>query len=356
MSTKHFSFLLILTMVVALLAALLVPERTSDDPDANLGPLFPLAETWVNDVEWLRIVSVEGELRLTRRDAQWQVDALAGYPADWERLRTLLADLAQAEVIELKTDNPQYYSRLGVEDPSMPGAGGLLLEFEAGGERHGLVVGNSATTRSGQYVRLADSATSLLIDRELTTARTAVEWAMREIADVASSAVAEVEIIHPDGDWVLAAKATSADTDFTLKSLPEGREISSSWSVNALGGALSGLNMDNVSPVGAPTADATVRLRLLTFDGIEYTLQAWKDDDAAWITAKASVPARATEPAADAESATPDVENLQAAADAFNRRVARWQFQIPEYKFQTLTQRSESLLQPLEDAQQPSGG
>ena len=97
MSKKHFSFLLILTMVVALLAALLVPERTSDDPDANLGPLFPLADTWVNDVEWLRIVSVEGELRLTRRDAQWQVDALAGYPADWERLRTLLADLAQAE-------------------------------------------------------------------------------------------------------------------------------------------------------------------------------------------------------------------------------------------------------------------
>ena len=90
--------------------------------------------------------------------------------------------------------------------------------------------------------------------------------------------------------------------------------------------------------------------------GIEYTLQAWKVDGGGWIRAEASVPAAPGESATEGEAGSADALELQAAADAFNRRVARWQFQIPEYKFQTLTQRSESLLQPLEEAEQPSGG
>ena len=42
-------------------------------------------------------------------------------------------------------------------------------------------------------------------------------------------------------------------------------------------------------------------------------------------------------------------ENVEEQAARFNRQVEGWQFQIPEYKFDALTKRSEDLLAPLEE-------
>lgn len=345
MSRKQFFTLAGLAVAATLAVWLLVGGRAGHDASTDDALLFPGAAGWVNDVEQLTIEHAGNAVTLARRADNWAVQTLQNYPADWAKVRELLASLAQARVVEQKTDNPSYYDRLGVEDPGEEDAAGVLLTLAHPGGEAALIIGNAASRGTGQYVRLHGAAGSVLIDRELNAPPEALDWAQREIVDIASSVVKEVEIIHPDGDWVRAEKSDPGATDFTLSSLPEGREIASSWTVNSLGGALATLRMDDVLPAAADMPEAVVRFRLLTFEGVEYTVDAWEDEDGPWIQAKAS--AVVVEPAEDAgETAEADAE---AGVEAFNRQVSGWRFQIPQYKFDALTKRSEALLEPLED-------
>jgi hypothetical protein len=349
MSRKHFSILLALAVVATLAVLMLVPGKTGREPETGDVRLLPGAADWINEVSRVTVRHGEDQVTLERTGEAWRVQELQGYPADWPRVRDVLASLAEARIVERKTDNPAYYDRLGVEDPNSEDAGGALLYLEHGAESAALIVGHAASSGSGQYVRWSGEAGSLLVDQEFDLPRDAVGWARREIIDIPSADVAEVEIIHPDGDWILATKDDPADSDFTLGSLPEGREISSSWSVNSLGGALSALRMEDVQPAGPIDEESAVRFRLLTFDGTEYTVNAFADEAGRWIQARATTVSAGT----DEDGSSSDERNRSTAADQFNQRASGWAFRIPDYKYDSLTKRSEALLQPLEDEAVP---
>jgi len=362
-SRRHFSILLAVTVVAALAVALLIPQDAGKENGEEAGLLLPGVEERINSVTEVSIQGGAGvDVTLRRAADHWAIVELAGYPADFDRLRQLLADLAQASVLEPKTDNPAYYERLGVQDPSEDAPGAVKVALGLGEQRPAVIVGKTASGRDGQYVRREGEARSLLIDRELEVPTEPVEWAVREVANVVSGDVAEVEIIHPDGSWILASKPSAAATDFVLENLPDGREVISSWTVNSLGGALASLRMDSVAPASGEAPEEAVRFRLLTFPGIEYTGRAWQDEAGHWIRIGSAIPAadaghEAGEPVSGGagEAATDDAD-LLAESEAFNRRVSGWSFLIPEYKYANLTKRLDQLLKPTEQADPPGEG
>jgi hypothetical protein len=352
MSRRHFSALLVAAIVVVLAVALLVPGRTGREEPPAAGPLLPDMGQRINDVNGLKVTLAGNQTvaTLQRGEDGWQIAELAGYPADFDQLRGILAGLAEAKIQEYKTDNPEFYERLGVEDIGREDAAGILLELELGDESVGLIVGDEASGREGQFVRLAGEARSALIDRVLDVPADLVDWADRDIVDVGSYQVREVEIVHPDADRILARKAAATDTDFVLENLPEGREAISSWSVNSLASALSRLQMDSVRPAPDEAVADTVRVRVLTFDGVEYLAQTWTGEDRHWLRLEISVPA-AQEAGEQAEADADQAEEVLAQAAEVTKRVAGWVYEIPASKHATMTKRLEDLLkQPEEPA------
>jgi hypothetical protein len=352
MSKRHFSALLIATILVAVAVTLLVPGRTGKEDAYVAGLLLPEVGQRINEVEQVRITLAGNEpaATLRRGEGQWRIAELSGYPADWTELRDLLRDLAQAEIIEYKTGNPAYYHRLGVEDISSPDAAGILLEIFLDGESLGLIIGNEASGREGQYVRPAGTERSILIDRVLDIPTDLVDWTEREFMDVGSYQVKEVEIIQPDGDHVLVRKAAATDTDFELQDIPEDREPLSSWAVNALANVLSGLRMDSVKPDSGGDRSGAARIRLLSFSGVEYMGEAWSEEDKYWFRVLASVPGGPFLPEGDEAAQEKAAENQEQAA-AVNARTAGWVFEITESKFAAMTKRFDDLLKPLEEAE-----
>jgi hypothetical protein len=356
MSKRHFSALLIITVLVVIAMTLLTPGKTGRDDPPAAGLLLPEMGQRINEVDQVRVIGAGDEVAVTlQRDAaHWRIAELDGYPADWEDLRELLRDAAEAEIVEYKTDNPDYYDRLGVEDVAAPEATGIMLELWIAGEPIALIVGNDASGRDGQYARPAGAERSVLIDRVLDIPNEPIDWAEREFMDVGSYLISEVEIIHPDGDWVLARKAAATDTDFVLQNLPEGRETLSSWAVNSLANVLSGLRLESVRPDDGAARDDAVRIRLMTFAGVEYTGETWADDDHRWLRLQAAVPGGPFLPEGDEEARARAEENAATAAAA-NERLAGWLFAISESKYVAMTKRFDDLLKPLEDAEEAAG-
>jgi hypothetical protein len=387
MSRKHFSLLLGLTLAVTLLV-LLVPGKTGKESEFRKSRLLPDMQEQVNDLAWLRFTGAGGATiaTLRRGDDGWVVEESDDYRADWERLRALLADLTQAEIVEAKTANADYYDRLGVEDIDLPDAGGTQIGFAEASGLPALIVGKRAEGRNGQYVRLRGTAESALIDRPLDLPAAASDWLEKQIVDVADSEVVEIEIGHPDGERVVATRASADDENFELQDIPEGREIRSAWTVNSLANALSSLTLEAVAGDGAIDWTDAVRFGLVTADGlridVELAVRAADgangeteegpdgevDDGLAdsegeyWIRLQAGLHQTAVgsgvgieeEPAggkstvdgAAEEELVEDAaaDDAAARARAINQRVTGWAYRIPQYKFDSMNKRLEDLL------------
>jgi hypothetical protein len=350
MSKKHFSLLAVLTAVVVAIAFLL-PGETARESGFEQEALLPDLEGQVNDIDWLRI-SAGGAVLATavRREGQWQIEESAGYAADWPQIQQLLSGLSSAMVLEAKTANPEYYGRLGVEDPGSSDGSGVLVEFAEVTGLPAVIVGNAAKGRDGQYLRLADSAQSVLVDVELEVPRTAEDWLEREVTDIADSEVVEVEITAADGESVLASKVAADDADFTLQDVPEGFEPNSNWAVNSLAGGLSSLRLEAVAPASNFDWAEAVRYRVLTADGliVEAELvalaQAGDEGEEHWLRIEAGTRTTAVEDGMDEEAAAATAER----AAAINARASGWAYRVPQYKFESMSKRMEDLVRETE--------
>ena len=347
MSKKHFSWLLGVTVVVAVLA-FLVPRDTVRDESVEQGPLLPDLQGLVNDINWLRI-SAEGKTvaTLRREGGQWVVAEAHAYRADWPKVQQLLSDLAGARIVEPKTVNPDYYDRLGVEDPSSPDAAGSLVEFHESTGLPAVIVGNSAQGRDGRYVRLAGSEQSLLVDREPELSRAAEDWLDGDIVDIAESEVVEVAVSHEDGETVLARKVSADDENFELQGVPEGSEPKSAWTINSLADGLSSLTLDAVVPAGEIDWSGATGFRLLTADGLNVEASlvvvsgAEGEPDSHWIKLEAGLYTTTLDAGVEPETAG----ETESRAAEINDRVAGWAYRIPQYKYSAMTKRMDDLVQ-----------
>ena len=335
---------------VAMLAVRGVAPEQAVDQAFLPGPVT----TRINEVDKVEIVAGGNRIvaTLVKSGDHWQLEQMHGYRADWPRLRDMLAILAQARVVEAKTDNPEYYARLGVEDIDAEEATGVLVRLHIGNDSTGVIIGNEPRGRSGQYARIAGQAGSVQLDREIGVSAETLDWLDTGIVDVDAAEVAEVEIIHPDAQRVLVTKVSAGQADFELVDMPEGRELKSSWSVNSLGSALSLLDLEAVyRDDGADWPDA-VRLRVLTFSGMEIIAETIERDGEYLIRLQASQPRAAVAEAVD--PAATDIE-AQAAADVakavdeINARVFGWIYAIAPYKHDAMAKQPEDLLKPLEE-------
>lgn len=344
MSRQHFSIIAVLAAVVVALVALLVPQRGGYDPGESGQALLPGLMDRVNDIDRVVISGHGGTIAtLSKGDGQWRVEELDGYPADWSRLQALLSDLAQMEIVEAKTANPEYYPRLGVEDLTAEGASGVRIDFSAADSAWAVIAGNEASLQYGQYLRIADQPQSVLVDRILDLSQETVDWADAEILDVGSGLVAEVSILHPDGERVRVSKMSADDANFTLRTLPEGREPQSDWKVNSLANAYSGLRMEAVRRDPGAGDQSPVEIKVVLFSGEGFRVQVFDQDDARWIRVIHESGPNPAAPEADAEEAP---ELPVAVADV--ERLEGWAFKVADSRLETMAPRLESLLKPLE--------
>jgi len=359
MSKKHFSWLLIVTLIVAAII-LLVPVRTGQESAFEPRPLLPGFREQVNDVALVQIRAAGNHpvITLVRTDDGW-VEESRSYPANWQRLKTLMAELAQAQIIELKTRNPEYYERLGVMDVAGEDSNGVLVELGEGDAALTLIVGKTSEEREGQFVRFNDREQSLLIDRVLTVPRQPAEWLESEIVDLAQAEVVEASITYPDGEVVSIRKVSADDTDFSLRDIPEGRETRSAWVVNSIGGMFENLNLEQVVAVDEVDWSEALALQALTADGVEVRAELANAEGQDWLRLEAFTYTGSAEPelqATDVEDETEFSEMTEslvpeetvARVETINQRVGGWAYSITEVQAEKMKKRMEDLLKEQE--------
>jgi hypothetical protein len=327
MTTRRVLILLGAAVLVILGAVWLHLPRAPAGSTTAGDPVIAGLKPVLNDVTEVRISKGDGtHTTLRKRTSDWMV-VERDYPADGGRIRKLLLDLGNLEVVEEKTREPANYAQLGVEDVTAATAAGAKLEVVTPAKTFALIVGKPSGTKSG-FVRVVGEPQSLLAAPQLSLDSDPKRWIERAIVDIPQERIKTVGVKPETGPAYSVAREKNEQTDFTVADVPKGRELSSPSAANPLAGTLAGLTLDDVRR--APADAAPEQVTYQTFDGLTLVIAGRKDGDRRFI---------ALAPASTAKESATEAQTLAA-------RLSGWEFEIPGYKYDSIFRPLEELLAP----------
>ena len=325
---KPTTFLVVLAATAASVVAAgyaVVSESRIQAPAAASGaPVFGDLLARANDVQSVTVASASGKFTIARKGDGWALAEKDGYPVAADKLRQLVAGLADLRLLEAKTDQPDRHARLEVEDiaakdskskqVTLAGADGKLLAD--------LIVGKQNNTSDfnglrGIYVRKPGSAQAWLAQGSVEVPTAAVDWVDRTVVDVTEDKIQRLQFEPTAAPALTVSKADKTAADFTLAPLPEGKSADPD-ALKRLTEVFTAVELDDVradkdtdKAVKAGAAEAA------TFDGLTLKAELLVMDGGTWLRLKAS--------AAEGSAAAAEAKTI-------NDRVAGWLYKLPQFK------------------------
>jgi hypothetical protein len=342
--------------VVVVATAWIIASRggSTPAPAGSREALAPSLGERGGQIARITLRSAREQAVLERRDGRWMLASKGGYPADDLAIRDMLRGIDAARIVEVKTSNPEFYGRLGVDDPDTPGSTAILVRVEddSGDTIAALLVGKSESAGpgaggmgadTGRFARRVGEAASLLVRGMPTIQVDPMRYIDRDIGSIANERVRSVTIDHAGRERVHISRATPEEQSFTLDGMPEGRSLKDQFALTRVAWAFAFMTLDDVAPateIGVDVEGASVAT-FRTFDGLRVDIAMIQKDGETWATFRASA-----EPA-EGESISEDVAGEVA---RLNARWGGWAYKIPDYKAIALRSTRDDLLAPAKDA------
>ena len=346
MNSKALVVLLAATVVIGTAAAIVLVRGGGSAISQPPERLLPALAHRINDVAVISLRKGGENLTISRREPEWVVDQLGGFPATFESVKELIVAASELKALEPKTRTTALHSRLGVEDPG-EGAASTLLTFSdaAGVTIASIIVGHQGPAGAGTamtlFVRIPDDPQSWLAQGRLTTSTDPMTWVKRDVISLNNSRIHSATITHADGEQVVLSRAAAEVTNFSLADVPPDRAIGQAGTLNASAQALSFVSAENIRTAAEIEWEGpdAVTAEFRTFDGMLLTVRSAQVDETWWITISAS----ATQPLEGQSAEGGDV--AKEAAD-LHARLSPWAFAVSSFKAEQMRRRMEDLLQP----------
>ncbi len=331
--------------------------------DASL--IGPAAKVILND---------DGKsVELTRNPSgAWQVTNFFDLPADFQKLARLTGDLSEAKITRVVTSNPERLARLEFKGSS------IELRDSANKPLWSVALGKSPET-GGRFIRYGNETKAYLAALNIFLDPDPKNWADTQLLNLKPDDVSKIVIPLPGGN--VTVSRASKDAPWTATPVPAGQRLASD-KVNTLLTSLGGLRFSEATDPAAPDAvaakSAERTFTLGTFDNKSYIVSLGRRPEEKKLKPPApgtSGPAALGSSATIAESSskaeaekppgaptvnplTPEFETVPAGpvfvsihssdqAAPINQIMTKRAYQIPEYTFTALPQKSEDLFEPL---------
>jgi len=286
---------------------------------------------------------------LVKSGNQWTMPEKSGYRADPAKVRQLLLGLVQTRYVEPKTNRPELYARLNLDDPAKDKSQATLVEvFDDKGASLGTaILGKRRIDElgggsDGIYVRLPNEARSWLARGTLDLDGEAVQWLDRRIVDLDDKRMKLVVLRHADGTQLTIFRDKPEDK-LSLKELPPDRKLKSDVTLVEPASVLQALDLTDVKSAReiAVPADGIDSAAFTNFDGLTVKVELFKQGEQDWIRLTAS---------AEGD------DKVKADAQALTQRWEGWVYGIASYKAGALRSKLADLLAPAEQpAAKPAG-
>jgi len=329
--------ILFLTTVVMLVLMLITLQAPSENNDDNV-VLFPELFEQLSVVDTLEFKSNQDEFTLYKEGEDWFVKEHWGYPADFNLVKRALIDIAEAKILERKTDNPDEFYILGVEGIE---DGGSSIQISMIGEQQqvaGLILGkerelNQTGGARQFYVRRAGENNSWLAEGYLNLTPVMLNWIKSEVIDIARERIAQVNIIQPYGAGTATIVNTGNKDQFGTPEALDKTVFKYKQLGYDIAGSLFQLKLEDVQPRSEFLRGSVdvVEAEFITFDGLKVITKTSFDDGHYFTTISAEYDASLIKVAPEDIQAlellkTP--EQVQAEVAELNTQLSPWVYRF----------------------------
>jgi hypothetical protein len=321
-------------LVALAIAALATGDRGVSRAAAGVRA-FPSLAAKLGDVGSVSVVRNGSTLTLVRDGDSWLVTEKGNYSANAAKISQVVLAMADLELIEPKTQKPDLYSRLEVEDPAKGKSSLVSIKDKSGAVLAEMIVGKKRYDRlgagnDGVYLRKPDDSQAWLARGSLDPSGDISSWLERRIIDISEKQIAKVVMTQADGTKLVIDRP-APDAKFTVEDAPANAKFKSESTIAGPAAALEGVDLEDVRPATElPVPDKDVVMAAFTtFDGLTVDIRLIERDKTNWIALSASGSG-----AAEAE------------AKKIDEKVSPWTYAIPVYKANLIKSKLADLLEP----------
>lgn len=319
----------------------------------------------VNSVAEITVRDANHTTRLVKQGDLWVVASSDGYPANFEKVKSMVLELASLRILEQKTNQPEKHARIGLAGVEEADSRAVEIDLSAedGSGLAAILIGDEGKggVAAARYVRLRDEDQSYLVAGTLDYAAEAREWMDNSIADIQPERVVEVSVAPEGAERFTLSRLVGEQGALMLEEIPEGFEERSRATTESMSTFLSQLRFDAVADAGK-YADAPVAFEAhyLTREGVDVTVTGYEIDGETWVGFAAehsasreiddarlpTIPAAAMIMGPGAEQPEPTEFSGPEVAAALNARAAGWLYQVPSFKLSIVDRERSALVQP----------
>ena len=332
------SFLLLLSATVILVAGaigvLAAGDRSVSPAPVGERALPDLAGN-LNELAWIALSRGKTKIDFAQIAGRWAIAEKGNYPASQARVRQLLLGLADLTLVEPKTQRPELFARLDLDDPANGKATEVQLNDRGGQTVAALIVGKRRTDPLGTgndavYVRKPGIDRAWLARGALDVSGETVEWLDRRILDIPAARVASVKLTAEDGSALVLSRREPGGP-FAVADASADAKFKGPAALGEPAAALAALDLADVKPAAdQPVPDSGVSTAsFATFDGLTIDLRLFTRDNGDWVAITAS-----------GKDAT------EAEAKAINTKIAGWSYALTQDRAKLLRTRLADLVEP----------
>ena len=372
------SIVRIIAILAALSAVAFFATRPTPAPVADTRIGQPLADrAIVEKATTLRLNDQGKTVTLVRQaDATWKVSSYHDFPADFSKLATFIGSLTDAKLERLVTSSPARIALLEFKDTKIE----LLDATDK--ELWAVTLGKNPDTGSGRYVRYGAEAKAFLASLSAYLDTDSKNWANTELLALKVDDVAKIEIpfvaANASEPTSLTVSRATKDAPWTAEKTPDGQKLKAD-KISAVLSSLSSIRFsetNDLTDANAVAAKATERLfKIETFDKKVLKIALGRKPEekklkpitppAEGQSALSSLGTAADmlkkdadgKPADPAKPNAPEFETIPAgpvfvniassdASASVNALMQKRAFQISDYTFTSLPQKSDELFEP----------
>lgn len=352
MNVKTLFILVVIAAVLGFAAFTLTQSPSQSEKSSERERLFPHFSSQLETAQEIVIKTATETFKLAKQGSgQWGLVERQNYPVPTAKVNALLLGLVDLTKLELGTNNPELYARIGVESVTESEAKSVLVQVNAAEEKSliSLLIGNQEASnidpkRKEIYVRESESDQSWRVLGQLPLAQVALNWLDKEIANLTTNEWQNILIRSGSDNAIELFKENAQQADYQLRDLPDGATLNSG-SIYGITGFLSYLDFEDVQAVNGLTFDETpeAQAEFKQFDGLTIELAVRKAGEQRYLQLKASAPSESETTNTDETENTEKTPSAQSRATELNQRWENWAYQVPNWKLDRLLVKADQL-------------
>ena len=278
MDTKKFFF--IISISIILLGLLFTFLNKDYSSDKEYDKLFSNIESTIDNVTRIEIENNSSIIYLLKKNGLWVLPSYDDYPADEEKIRSLLLAIVQLKVIDKKTNNAALHKNLGLSFPLEKNSYRVRL---LGGEKNlisDFIIGKSSKHNSDfKYIRKFDNNQSWLFKNVFNIKENEIDWSENSILKVARWRIKSVKLENTKNKdkHIYIYKNKYSDQSFKLANIPKGFNLNSNFNLIAFSSLLESVKKIDIKKSSINKNNNFIKnLYFETFDGLIINIKAFK--------------------------------------------------------------------------------